>query len=76
MADTLYNQVDGLFKEGHLKQNEDGDLVPIDDPEERNSIQNSVGSKHQAKTDQITSNRREAQVFGMNQLELEEDVDI
>ena len=63
MAGELYNQVDGLCNQGHLKQNDDGDLVPNENQSERHSLDLSKCSKQKGVTVQNVANRRQAQVF-------------
>ena len=66
---NLHGQVQNLVNDGIIKQNPDGQLVEVDDAEERELIQINSGSKKRPGANGGNDNRRHAQAFGMNQLE-------
>ena len=68
-AQNLHGQVQNLVNDGIIKQNPDGQLVEVDDAEERELIQINSGSKKRPGANGGNDNRRHAQAFGMNQLE-------
>ena len=66
-AADLHEQVQSLVDDGILKQGADGNLIEVEDPNERQSIQIQTGSKKRVPVEQIDTNRRQAQFFGASQ---------
>jgi hypothetical protein len=71
MAATLHNQVQDLVNDGFVKQSDNGNLIPVEDESERDSIQQATGSKRRPGADQIDPDRRKAQRFDVSALQSE-----
>ena len=59
-ANQLGEQVQNLVNQGIIKQDESGNLVEVEDANERDSIQSMTGSKKRPAPDRIPENRRHA----------------
>ena len=68
-AATLHDQVQQLVNDGVLKSTADGGLIEVEDPEERESIQMSTGSKRRPGQGLMEGDRRQAQFFGPSQFD-------
>ena len=71
MAANMHAHVQELVNDGFIKQSQEGNLIPVEDESERDSIQLASGSKRRPGADLIDADRRKAQRFDVSALNSE-----